>query len=138
MTKVKVVHTTPLMDYYGTQVNVGDIILGALGGGRYHKTQFTHAIVVGRTAHMVEVHSLGPWMNMPDAEILAGIKHRGHRGGRVHPAEVIRLDNMFTQVEIDTAMLNAKSTSFHSKYKPKAPKVVKRTYGIPPLTPFLP
>ena len=47
-----------LLDHYGQELNLGDMVLGAQGGGRYKETRFLHAVVVGRTKKMVRLHQI--------------------------------------------------------------------------------
>ena len=114
------IYTTPLTDFYNNEVKVGDLVLGATAGGRFHKTQFVHAVVIGRTNKMLEVHSLGPWANTDKAFLINTIASRGHRGGRLNPNEIIGLSNVLTQGEVDAAMMNAKTVSYTAQFRPKA------------------
>ena len=124
-------HTIPLTDYYNIEIKVGDLVLGAKAGGRFHQTSFTHAIVIGRTAHMLEIHGLGPWYDGDTQEMLASIQRRGHRGGRLNPREIIRLGSVLTEQEITTALKGAKDTSYGSQFKPKIPTIQKPFTGQP-------
>ncbi len=77
----------PLHDYYGTKVNIGDIVLGAKPGGRFKQTVFIHAIVIGRTAKMLEVHQIDS--NAGVYEVTDGLERRGMKGGRLLSEEII-------------------------------------------------
>ena len=90
-----------LYDHYGQELQLGDMVLGAVGGGRFRQTRFIHAVVVGRTKQMVRLHQVGSDGNKMVA--LDSLKHRGtKRGGRVLPEELIRLqENFLTVAEIE-------------------------------------
>ena len=116
MSKLKV-YTNKLTDFYNQEVDVGDLVLGATAGGRFHKTQFTHAIIVGRTKQMLEVHSIGPWANLDKAALLTSLEQRGHRGGRLNPTEVIRIESILSEAEITKAMEQAETSSYSSSFQ---------------------
>ncbi len=90
-----------LKDHYGQELNIGDMVLGAVGGGAYRGTRFLHAVVVGRTKKMVRLHQISQTGDKQLA--LDSLKHRGtKRGGKVFPSELIRLEqNFLTRDEID-------------------------------------
>lgn len=43
-------------DYFGKDINVGDILLGARAGGRYVDTSFNFVVVVSKTKRLIRVH----------------------------------------------------------------------------------
>ena len=90
-----------LLDHYGQELNLGDMVLGAQGGGRYKETRFLHAVVVGRTKKMIRLHQIHAKDNRE--QVLRRLKARGSkRGGKVFPEELIRLQESFiTRDEID-------------------------------------
>ncbi len=86
-----------LTDHYGQELNLGDMVLGAVGGGRFRQTRFIHAVVVGRTKAMVRLHQISDDGDRQYA--LETLKRRGtQRGGRVLPTELIRLQESFLTV----------------------------------------
>tara|TARA_R110002096_G_scaffold61408_1_gene152613 strand:- start:221 stop:613 length:393 start_codon:yes stop_codon:yes gene_type:complete len=98
-----------LHDHYGQELNIGDMVLGAVAGGRWRQTRYIHSVVVGRTLAMVRLHQISETGLKP--EVLESLKNRGtKRGGKVIPQEVIRLTKGFlsfdevekySQVKID-------------------------------------
>lgn len=76
-------------DYYGNQVEVGDLVLGAKPGGRFRLTEFTEAIVIGETAAMLRVCQVIDSRKLESCEEM--IRDRGRRGGRLNPNEIIVL-----------------------------------------------
>ena len=89
-----------LKDHYGQELNIGDMVLGAVGGA-YRGTRFLHAVVVGRTKQMVRLHQISETGDKQVA--LDSLKQRGTKlGGKVFPSELIRLaQNFLTRDEID-------------------------------------
>jgi hypothetical protein len=86
-----------LHDHYGQELNLGDMVLGAVGGGRFRQTRFVHAVVVGRTKQMVRLHQISS--NGDKQFALQTLKERGtKRGDRVLPTELIRLHEGFLTV----------------------------------------
>ena len=90
-----------LYDYYGQELEIGDMVLGAVAGNRYQQTNFKHSVVVGRTKCMVRLHQINEKACKQD--VLNSLKYRGtKRGGKVLPMELIRLEQGFmTRAEID-------------------------------------
>ena len=83
-----------LHDHYGQELNIGDMVLGAIAGGRWRQTRYIHSVVVGRTKAMLRLHQISE--TGIKSEVLDSLKSRGtKRGGKVIPEEVIRLTEGF-------------------------------------------
>jgi hypothetical protein len=83
-------------DYFGTPINVGDIVLGAKGKRNdFQDTTYCFSVVVAKTKGMIRLHQLGDQKKcttMPKDEILEQVKCRGGRkGGRMISANVVNL-----------------------------------------------
>jgi len=74
-------------DFYGNQVQIGDLVLGAKPGGRYRITEFTESVVIDETDAMLRVCQIGDSRKLESSE--QRIRDRGRRGGRLHPEEII-------------------------------------------------
>lgn len=98
-------------DYFGTPVNVGDIVLGAKARRHnFQDTTYCFSVVVAKTKGMIRLHQLGDQKKctvMPKDEILEQVKCRGGRkGGRMISGNVINLgiNCGITEKEFDEAI----------------------------------
>lgn len=92
-----------LTDYYNQRLAIGDLVLGAVPGGKYGKTTYKHSLVIGRTDHMILVHQVQPFDTTHD--IMRSLELRGRQGGRITPAEVIRVSQgVLTEKTIEQAL----------------------------------
>lgn len=98
-------------DYFGTEVNVGDIVLSARGAkSHYQDTEYAFCVIIKKTPKMIRVHKLG---NHPadlcasKATLLTAVKERqGRQGGKVVPYNVIYLKSTgITEQEFDAALV---------------------------------
>lgn len=96
-----------LQDHYGQDLEIGDVVLGAVAGGKFHKTQFKHSLIVGRTDFMICLHQLG--MRDDVERIKETLRDRGKQGGRINPAEVIRVSQGILPARVITDLI-AKGT----------------------------
>lgn len=100
-----------LRDYFGNEINVGDIVLGATARrNHFQDTSYSIAVVIGRTKGMLRLHKLGEQkhdLKLSKKEILERVESRyGRKGGRVLPGLVISLNipTGITQQEFDDAV----------------------------------
>ena len=118
-----------LHDHYGQELNIGDMVLGAIAGGRWRQTRYIHSVVVGRTKAMIRLHQIPETGNK--AEVLESLKNRGtKRGGKVIPEEVIRLTEGFLTVDEITTYSQVKMDP-NGVVLPKALQLIPLTAKVP-------
>lgn len=90
-------------DYFGQQLEIGDLVLGAKPGGRYRNTEFSTCVIIGETNKMVRCHQV--YKPQDRADTLRSLEYRCRRGGKALPEEFILLKKGYlTKQEIDNAM----------------------------------
>lgn len=101
----------PHTDYFGTPVNVGDLVLGAKAQrNQYQDTEYCFSVVVAKTKGMIRLHQLGKTkatQSLSSFDILNSVKERaGKKGGRMLASNVIKLGRNcgFTEKEFDEAI----------------------------------
>lgn len=151
MNKTKVTtHKQPLIDAFGRELNIGDIVLGAKGRpNNYVETVYMHSIVVGRTKAMLRLIQIDSY-NLDKSSIEEVIERRGNGGGggKINPAETILvMQGFLSEQEIEDALTRGKlSTNVQlvpaSWVSPTALTPAKRTskqvFGTPPTNLFNP
>ena len=112
MSKTKVTtYTQPLLDAFGRELNIGDIVLGARGRpNNYVETVYMHSIVIGRTKAMLRLHQVDSY-NLNKIIIEASIEQRyGRGGGKINPAETILvLQGFLSEQEMEDALDKGKA-----------------------------
>lgn len=89
-------------DYFGQQLEVGDLVLGAKPGGRYRNTEFNTCVIIGETVKMIRCHQV--YKPEDRADTLRSLMERMRRGGKAHPEEFILLKKGYlTKREIENA-----------------------------------
>jgi hypothetical protein len=85
----------PHSDYFGSPVNIGDIVLGAMTKkNNYQDTRYSFSIVISKTKGMLRLHSLGDdvtVLSLNKPAMLDKVAERGgRRGGAVLSCNVIK------------------------------------------------
>ena len=103
---------TPHLDYFGTPVSIGDLVLGAQGKrNNFQDTIYSFSVVIGLTKGMVRLHKLGEnkdVLSFTRGKILEEVSHREHRrGGTLLASNLINLNKPtgITEVEFTTERL---------------------------------
>jgi hypothetical protein len=96
-------------DYFGNDIQVGDVLLGAKAGGKFFDTVYSFVVVVSKTPKLLRVSQLA--INSPekvtkDIVIESLTNRRGRKAGRVHPNCFIRtkVNVNLTQAEMESAI----------------------------------
>ena len=121
-TKQKV-YTNKLKDYFGADVNIGDLVFGATPRKNYYQdTSYSVAVVIDRTAAMVRLHKLGEQQkdfHLNKEQVLEAVASRyGSRGGKVNPQSLINLGRPtgLTKEQFDKVNVSPVSTTINSPF----------------------
>ena len=106
-------------DYFGSLVNIGDIVLGAIARkNNYQDTRYAFSIVISKTKGMLRLHSLGDnveVLSLNKTEMLNRVSERqGKRGGAVNSINVIK-------TQVTTGITEAEFNSVNIALTPTPP-----------------
>jgi hypothetical protein len=96
-------------DYFGNDIEVGDVLLGAKAGGKFFDTVYSFVVVVSKTPKLLRVSQLAidsPEKVTKDIVMESLNNRRGRKAGRVHPHCFIRtkVNVNLTQAEMEAAI----------------------------------
>jgi hypothetical protein len=110
-------------DYFGNDVGIGDIVLGAKARkNNYQDTSYVFSVVLAKTKGMLRLHQLGAsacTLKLSKGQILDSVRSRGgRRGGAIGPCNVIHTgvntgitEQEFTKVNVPSTV-NVPCTPF--------------------------
>jgi hypothetical protein len=98
-------------DYFGSLVNIGDIVLGAMAKqNNYQDTRYSFSIVISKTKGMLRLHSLGDDVTvlaLNKTAMLDRVAERGgRRGGAVLSSNVIKTQVTTGITEAEFTLVN--------------------------------
>lgn len=101
-------------DFYGRELNVGDLVLGANRKGRYGSTEFSELVVTNKTPQMIRVVQVHKSDDLQTVE-----RHlRSGRGGKAFSQEFILLQQGFVTEKELKACVDAGPKPYDNSHAP--------------------